>query len=218
LNDSRPAHYTSQVQGLTAPDGTWMPFFQDTNTMMDHPYFDPSSINIYFVPVMFVPNAGGTAGVHVFGQGYDPSVSDSHSFIHPLVVMGDRAVGASTIANVQTSTGVATTVTISSYVDRASPAMLGNDLAHEIGHFLGLKHVESHDLDKQLRDTWTRKRLMHPGNPLSNYSDFKKNVGFGDNARGYQLTMRHLDGLSTDNECTTVRTKLTDDRAHVYHG
>ena len=94
----------------------------------------------------------------------------------------------------------------------------GNDLAHEIGHFLTLPHVENRHGDNPRNDTWSRRCLMHPSNRLPDARQpFQTDVGYGAltlggvqrGRRGALVTMKDLAQLTTDGECTKARGKVS---------
>lgn len=90
----------------------------------------------------------------------------------------------------------------------------GNDLAHEIGHFLTLAHVEKQNASSARNDTWSRRSLMHPTNGLvAPYNPFQQDIGYGtvtsagvtSGRRGALISMKDLAQLTTDGECTKAR-------------
>lgn len=94
----------------------------------------------------------------------------------------------------------------------------GNDLAHEIGHFLTLKHVENLNAGSTRNDTWSRRCLMHAENLLPAVPErFKTDIGYGAlsllgsmrGRRGGLITMKDLAQLVTDGECSTARGKVS---------
>lgn len=78
---------------------------------------------------------------------------------------------------------------------------LGNDTAHEIGHFLTLWHADNQN-NPGRRDTYARRQLMHPMNLLparstnaairSNDVGYGKHPGSGRAHRGCMLTLKDL--------------------------
>ena len=43
---------------------------------------------------------------------------------------------------------------------------IGNDIAHEIGHFFNLEHADNAQNPNERGDSYNRRFLMHPNNPL----------------------------------------------------
>lgn len=85
----------------------------------------------------------------------------------------------------------------------------GNDLAHEIGHFLQLWHPNRQELPNHREDTWARRMLMHNSNRQTVQNNWKDDNGYGSLGgrprRGALITHKHIAGISTDNETTTAR-------------
>lgn len=84
-----------------------------------------------------------------------------------------------------------------------------NTIAHEIGHFFALSHVENQNADNPRDDTWSRRMLMYPLNMLTQMNNWKDQVGYGNLRRGCLITMKNLAQLTTDGECTTARRTIT---------
>ena len=81
-------------------------------------------------------------------------------------------------------------------------------LAHEIGHFLRLPHVQNRNRDNPVRDTYGRRQLMYPiqGLPPAAGAGLQSaprinDVGYGHRVNGFLITMKNLAHHSTDGEC-----------------
>jgi hypothetical protein len=89
---------------------------------------------------------------------------------------------------------------------------LARTLAHEIGHFLTLKHVQDRNADNAVTDTYGRRQLMYPiswleaavANPGLQDVPRTNDVGYGNEARGCLITMKNHAHHSTDGECATA--------------
>ena len=95
-----------------------------------------------------------------------------------------------------------------------------NDLAHEIGHFFTLEHVENKQRPDELEDSWSRRMLMNVFNELRNTTPFPGDppfkfrprfttAGYGmgqrKGRRGCMVTLKDLKQLNFDAEVTTAR-------------
>ncbi len=105
---------------------------------------------------------------------------------------------------------------------------LGNDVAHEIGHFLNLAHADQTNGFPGQVDTYNRRFLMHPINvlppavtPPTGAPPRFNDIGYGqvntvDNSgnpvirghRGCLLTLKHHPSHTSDGEVRTVRRRL----------
>jgi hypothetical protein len=76
-------------------------------------------------------------------------------------------------------------------------------IAHEIGHFLRLKHVEEKNASDPVQYTYGRRQLMFPISrvPAGRVNDFGNGAGF----RGHLITMKNLAHHSTDGEADRAR-------------
>jgi hypothetical protein len=86
-----------------------------------------------------------------------------------------------------------------------------NDLAHELGHFMGLFHMNRWESDSAKPYFWDRRSLMYPLNPLPETQDYRDSFqGYGqtkDQARrGSFLSIKTILGTSTSPDCPTART------------
>ena len=103
----------------------------------------------------------------------------------------------------------------------------GIDLAHELGHFMGLAvltgaikpHVEDDpDANHKKKDIWSIRRLMFGNWPAD--ADVRagdawaQDVGYGNNQYGAQLSVRNLPQDATDNECLRIRQRIGNN--HFY--
>jgi hypothetical protein len=88
-------------------------------------------------------------------------------------------------------------------------------LAHEIGHFLTLEHVQRKNASTPpARDTYSRRQLMYPLStvetqvtPRTLMGDRRfNNNGYGNRVRGWLITMKNHAHHSTDGECGSART------------
>lgn len=79
-------------------------------------------------------------------------------------------------------------------------------VAHEIGHFLRLKHVEDRDSDNPVAYTYGRWQLMFPFSSFS--SGRVMDFGNGRGMRGHLLTLKNHGHHSTDGECNTARATI----------
>lgn len=97
---------------------------------------------------------------------------------------------------------------------------IGNDVAHEIGHFLTLPHANNVD-DPGLTDTYGRRRLMHPQNLMApavatltatsrpRFSDIGYGIGGGGNShRGCLITLKDHPTDSSDGEVIPTRRRF----------
>jgi hypothetical protein len=88
-------------------------------------------------------------------------------------------------------------------------ATMAYDVAHEIGHILGLWHPNKKNDNARRQDTWCLRMLMHPQNPMIKRGNWKDSLGYGKDAgfprRGVLLTIKDLAKITTDAECKTAR-------------
>ena len=87
----------------------------------------------------------------------------------------------------------------------------GNDLAHELGHFLSLftRRLLHADQDRgtrhSLHDVQVLQRLMYSFNPYVSRRSYRRNIGYGANQRGALLTMRNKSQYNRDAEWYEAR-------------
>ncbi|WP_395852225.1 hypothetical protein [Cystobacter fuscus] len=127
----------------------------------------------------------GVAGV--LGYGFSRSYVTANSYPNPGIVLADVAAG---------------------WVHDTEWA--GNDLAHEIGHFFGLWHVDLKNGEANVRqDYLSRRMLMHNYNLEFPMGDWRDDVDYGQNLgrarRGALVTYKDLAAVQADAECTTAR-------------
>ena len=98
-----------------------------------------------------------------------------------------------------------------------------NDLAHEIGHFFTLEHVENAQIPDEREDSWSRRMLMQNFNEMRGPDPFpddkekfrprfvQAGYGLGQSGgrRGCMVTLKHLPQLKFDAEAITSRAVLT---------
>jgi hypothetical protein len=96
---------------------------------------------------------------------------------------------------------------------------MGRDLAHELGHYLGLALLRANprlmhtDDDPKpgtkKRDLWTLRKVMFSGFPPGGRTDsWAKDPGYGSGKVGVFITVRNLPKERTDNECRRSRTAM----------
>jgi hypothetical protein len=94
---------------------------------------------------------------------------------------------------------------------------IGNDLAHEIGHFLTLPHSDNQNSGTAPSDTYRRRQLMHPVNllPLAATSGARfDDIGYGVTAatgrghRGCLLLMKNHTTNASASECISTRRRF----------
>lgn len=97
-----------------------------------------------------------------------------------------------------------------------------NDLAHEIGHFLTLQHVDNVN-NPGRDDTFTRRCLMHPNNLLPRpgagntvrFDDCGYGTGGGGAGhRGCLITLKQLPNIATDSETVRARRRFRSPRLY----
>ena len=155
----------------------------------------PSSINAYFIHQIT-----GTGGA-TLGLGISRPNSVAFGTPNPGVILGDVTAG---------------------FARAGDTHFLANDLAHEIGHFFTLPHVDNvqnTNTQQGREDSWALRLLMHPTNTHF-FSDHRNDTGYGVAAggngyRGALISQKDLVDSgnaahhSTDAEVKTSRTSIT---------
>ncbi len=171
------------VTFANAGDVAWKP---EVNTLLNTNYV-PNSINCFFVNRIVITGSNG-----VLGLGISRPSMTSLSLSNPGIILGDNNVSGSA---------------------RASDThWLGNDLAHEIGHFFTLEHVDKKNSGATSRnDLWAVRMLMHPNNTRGAQGNWRDDVGYGTQYRGGLITLKDLTDSSnaanhnTDGEALIAR-------------
>lgn len=164
-------------------DVAWKP---EVNTLLNTNYV-ANSINAYFVNRIVLSGSNG-----VLGLGISRPNQVAFSLSNPGIILGDTNVSGSNRA--------------------ADTHWLANDLAHEIGHFFTLEHVDRKNAGPTSRnDFWAVRMLMHPSNKRSSQGNWRDNAGYGTRYRGGLITLKNLTDASnaanhnTDGEALIAR-------------
>ncbi len=153
----------------------------------------PRTINAYFVPQIL----GSSPGFTTLGLGISRATATSTGIKRPGIILAD---GPASVA-------------------RKYVMFWANDLAHEIGHFFTLEHVENQQRPNEREDSWSRRMLMHVFNEMRNPAPFPSGsfkfrprfadagYGLGQNTgrRGCMVTLKDLTTLNFDGEVATSR-------------
>jgi len=156
----------------------------------------PRTINAYFVGQI----AGAAPGLITLGLGISRPTATAHGMSNPGIILADGGPGFA----------------------RSYVMFWANDLAHEIGHFFTLQHVENAQIPNDRQDSWSRRQLMQNRNELAGVSPFPANqlnnrprfndTGYGlgqaRGRRGCMVTLKHLPQLHFDAEATTSRATI----------
>jgi len=149
------------------------------------------------VNVYFVRRLGSGAGL----AGFTRRAAEAFKLCNPGIVVAETDAGGK---------------------DR-DPYAIANDIAHEVGHFLGLEHPDRRSAPREREDAWSRRRLMHPCQPLLGREPWPRkdaaerpfaerpqsdDAGYGPGMRGALLALRSVPGLSTEDECLRARRAL----------
>ncbi|MEW5979680.1 MAG: hypothetical protein AB1898_28105 [Acidobacteriota bacterium] len=182
------------VTFATANIASDSPFPGEIATLLNTDWV-PNTINAYFIRQI------GTQST--LGYGFSRSSFASFSLPNPGIILADR-------------TGTGTT--------RSYVMFWANDLAHEIGHFFTLPHVENQQIPNEREDTWSRRTLMHNFNEMRSRNPWPSNsssgtpfrfrprfndAGYGTGRRGCFVTLKNLAQLARDGEATTARSVIT---------
>ncbi len=144
------------------------------------------SINWYIIQE-FAPNANGNT---VVGLGISRQTADQWGVDDTGIIVAAQAHGSP-----------------------RDPEFTARTLAHEVGHFFRLAHVQRRNADNPVKDTYGRRQLMYPlsnitggtnGIAVPRFND----VGYGDTVRGCLLTMKNHARHSSDGECATARNAI----------
>ena len=163
----------------------------------------PNTINVYFVAQ--IVSSGPASNFVTLGRGISRKTANSTSpkFKNPGIVLAD---GPPSVAR--------------SYV-----MFWANDMAHEIGHFFTLEHVENAQNPNEREDSWSRRMLMHVFNEMRDTTPFPNpstnfkfrprfttaGYGLGDGKgkgtgrRGCMVTLKDLTQLKQDAEVIRAR-------------
>jgi hypothetical protein len=144
------------------------------------------SINWYIIQE-FVPGAGGTTTV---GLGVSRQTAGEWGVTDTGIIVAAQAFGAA-----------------------RDPEFTARTLAHEVGHFFRLAHVQHRNSDNAVKDTFGRRQLMYPLSTLSGGTNGTavprfNDVGYGDGVRGCLLTMKNHAHHNSDGECATARNAI----------
>lgn len=152
----------------------------------------PKHINAYFVREI-----GDTGPGITLGLGISVATAAKHKISKSGIILADGGPGFA----------------------RSYVMFWANDLAHEIGHFFTLEHVEDAQIPDDRQDSWSRRMLMQPRNELSAPTPFpaanqtfrprfvQAGYGLGQRRgrRGCMVTLKHLPQLKLDAEAIKAR-------------
>lgn len=159
----------------------------------------PGTINAYFVGQIGDSDPNANPNSTTLGLGISPATATGTTppISHPGIILADGGPGFA----------------------RGYVMHWANDLAHEMGHFFTLQHVENAQIPDEREDSWSRRILMNSWNELRDVNPFpdgkeqfrprftEAGYGMGQNAgrRGCMVTLKHLPQLSFDAEALTAR-------------
>lgn len=149
-------------------------------------------LNIYFTRYM----------ENSMGVGVNRSRLAAEGWTNPSIILAVEG-------QVNTGGGLNSAATARASTDDDMYHTLGNDVAHEIGHYLTLSHAGNVDAPGR-RDTYARRQLMFPNNPFGSGSEDIavprfSNIGYGDNLRGALLTLKRFSTYANDGEAGRAR-------------
>ncbi len=167
------------VTFATAGKVVWKP---EVNTLLSTNRTN-DSINAYFVNEVEMPGLPGVLGLGISRARVNSDTGSANPYPHPGIILGDKTVG----------------------LDRHTDLhFLANDLAHEIGHFFTLAHIDFRNSGSSRDDTFAARMLMHPNNTRT-LSSWRNDAGYGARYRGGMITMKDLVGFTTDGEAIQAR-------------
>ncbi len=160
--------------------------------------------------------AGGTCNIYFIrfmdnslGVGVNRDSMAAEHWTNPGIIIG-----------VEGSIDATGTIQTRSTAGAALVHEIGNDLAHEIGHFLTLSHADGVN-NPGLDDTYGRRQLMHPVNllpsaatPGPRFDDIGYGVSAGSGHRGCLLTLKDDPNHSTDGEMIAARNRFRSPRLY----
>jgi hypothetical protein len=174
------------------------------------------AINIYVVHTYDKENAPNTSGDGWSWASAQRLVGQGVVGMKPAIVVGERSGNG----------------------NQFGENVVGNTIAHEIGHFFDLQHpgdpahtnppTDSAERDKARQEIFARRLIMHPSNPMSHVggdlSFLNDIVGYGQwrnkAIRGALVTQRAIGGnyisLATDNHAVNVRNRVFHGTPWVY--
>jgi hypothetical protein len=156
----------------------------------------PRTINAYFVREIQDDTSAGIT----LGLGISRRTATENHMSNPGIILADGGPGFA----------------------RNYVMFWANDLAHEIGHFFTLEHVENAQIPNEREDSWSRRMLMQNFNELRSPDPFPsgaeklrprfEEAGYGmgqrRGRRGCMVTLKHLPQLKFDAEAFTARTVI----------
>jgi hypothetical protein len=145
--------------------------------------------------------------IHRIGNGNDVGGTDSRKRVmtEPTLKYTVPSVGVADQALYCAACG-----TEPVYFDNYDQVEHGMTLAHEIGHFLTLGHVDLRDdVWTFAGDFWARRNIMFRVWPLPSFQDWRDDTGYGRNRgltrAGGLVTHKQIPTVAGDNQCTRAR-------------